>query len=75
MQKESHTNLVKMVNQIAGNVFFKDNHDEAIDKVATHMRKFWAPSMRDELFEYEARDGHGLSDIAREAVRKLRRDS
>ena len=72
MQKESYTNLVKMINQIAGNVFFKDNHEQAVDKVATHVQKFWAPSMREDLYAYEANDGAGLSEIAREAVQKLR---
>jgi formate dehydrogenase subunit delta len=60
--------LVKMVNQIADN--FR-REDDPIERTAAHLRRFWAPSMRRSLVEFESADGTGLNDAARAAVRHL----
>ena len=60
--------LVKMANQIAANLVF---HDDAVDRVCDHLQRFWAPSMRLRINEYEAAGGEGLDPVARAAVRKL----
>lgn len=60
--------LVKMANQIAANLVF---HDDAVDRVSDHLQRFWAPSMRNRIGEYEAAGGDGLDPVARAAVRKL----
>jgi hypothetical protein len=40
--------LVKMANQIADNFGF---HDDTVARTADHLRRFWAPSMRDKLVD------------------------
>jgi formate dehydrogenase subunit delta len=60
--------LVKMANQIADNFGF---HDDAVERTADHLRRFWAPSMRDKLADFEAAGGDGLNEAARGAVRRL----
>ena len=60
--------LVKMANQIADNFSW---HDDAIERTAEHLRRFWAPSMRDKLGDFEAAGGKGLNEAARAAVRRL----
>jgi formate dehydrogenase subunit delta len=60
--------LVRMANQIADNFNF---HDDAIERTLDHLRRFWAPSMRDRLVDFEAAGGAGLNEAARAAVRRL----
>jgi len=50
-QPMEHQQLIKMANQIAS--FFEAYPDkkEAIDGVANHIQKFWAPKMRNLLKE------------------------
>lgn len=55
MQEVEH--LVKMANQIADNFSF---HDDTADRIADHLQRFWAPSMRRMLFEFNRQDGKGL---------------
>ena len=62
--------LVKMANQIADNFGF---HDDTVARTADHLRRFWAPSMRDKLVDFEAAGGAGLNEAARAAVRSLAR--
>lgn len=39
-------NLVRMANQIGSFFESMPDHAEALEGIATHIRKFWAPSMR-----------------------------
>jgi formate dehydrogenase subunit delta len=61
-------NLVKMANQIADNLVFQD---DAVERTADHLRRFWAPSMRQQLLDYSAAGGDGLKPAARAAVQRL----
>lgn len=62
--------IVRMTNQIVD--FFKAYpHDVAVKETATHIRSFWDPRMRSQLFELLAGGGQGLSEIALEAARIL----
>jgi formate dehydrogenase subunit delta len=64
----NHDNLVKMANQIG--TFFEAMPDraEALDGIATHVRKFWAPRMREQMqAHYLATGGAGLKAIVIEA--------
>jgi len=67
-------NLVKMANQIGD--FFASFPDraEALDGIASHIRKFWAPRMREQLLAHVDAAGAaaGLSPIVSEAVRTHR---
>jgi len=60
--------LVKMANQIAENLVF---HDDAVDRVADHLQRFWAPSMRQKIAEKEAAGDSGLNPVARAAVQRM----
>ncbi|HEX4986788.1 MAG TPA: formate dehydrogenase subunit delta [Burkholderiales bacterium] len=64
--------LVRMANDI-GN-FFKSEPDHAlaVAGVANHLRRFWDPRMRREIVAHLDGGGEGLSELAREAVSKLR---
>ena len=52
-------NLIKMANQIGD--FFASFPDraEALDGVATHIKKFWEPRMRRALLEHLDSAGYG----------------
>jgi len=61
--------LVSMANDIAANLSFQADADE---RIADHIKRFWAPRMRNLLLEYAANDGRGLSDALLPALEKLR---
>ncbi|MDT9001790.1 formate dehydrogenase subunit delta [Paucibacter sp. APW11] len=69
--------LVRMANQIG--TFFQamPDHAEAVDGIATHIKKFWDPRMRRELLG--AIDGGdaaaaGLLPLVREALQSMSND-
>ena len=62
--------MVHMANQIA-EFFAPYPHDEAVDGVTDHFKKFWEPRMRKQIIEYVAKGGSGLHDLALEAVKRL----
>ena len=63
--------LVAMANDIAN--FFGSDPDPAAaaEQVATHLKKFWEPRMREEIRRYVTAGGEGMSSIAIQAVKKL----
>ena len=64
--------LVRMANDI-GNFFKAEpEHAQAVEGVATHMKRFWDPRMRKEIVAHLDGGGDGLSELAKEAVGKLR---
>ncbi len=60
--------LVKMANQIADNFSF---YEDAVDRLADHLRRFWAPSMRQKLIELLEAGGEGLKPDVIAAVQRL----
>jgi formate dehydrogenase subunit delta len=59
--------LIKMANQIAA--FFDGegghNPEEAAKLMATHLRRYWEPRMRQQMIEYYRNNGgEGLDDLA-----------
>jgi formate dehydrogenase subunit delta len=66
--------LIEMVNQIAEFFDSMPDHEEAIDGVADHVRKFWAPRMRSALLDVldEPETIAALEPFALEALRKHR---
>jgi len=67
----NHDHLVTMANQIGE--FFQAMPDraEAMEGIATHIRRFWAPRMRTQLGEHLAQaDGAGLLPIVKEALQR-----
>lgn len=63
--------LLRMANQIASNAHHKP-HDAAVAMVESHLRDFWAPSMRLHLTEWMDAGGEGLDAVAAEALEHLR---
>lgn len=62
--------LVRMANQIAE--FFRPySEEEAIEGVATHLRNFWEPRMRDGLITAYHRDPSGFEPAVAAAIEKL----
>ncbi len=70
MSDQQLQNLIKMVNQIAVNQH--GDESQAAQRVATHLQKFWARSMKAQIIAYLDDDGTELSPIAREAIVCLR---
>ncbi|MDX1460734.1 MAG: formate dehydrogenase subunit delta [Xanthomonadales bacterium] len=46
--------LCEMANQIAANFSF---HDDQVERIADHIQRFWAPSMRRKLAAHIDQDG------------------
>ena len=62
--------MVHMVNQIT--LFFQAYpHDEAVAGVANHIKLFWEPRMKRQLFDYAEAGGEGLLPLSLEAVQNL----
>jgi formate dehydrogenase subunit delta len=57
--------LRKMANQISVNFSF---HDDQSAKVADHITRFWAPSMRKLFWNYIESGGQGVDDAVRTAM-------
>ena len=66
--------IVRMANQIS-DFFQAYPHEEAVKETAGHMRNFWDPRMRAQLFTHLSSGGEGLSDIALAAARLLEEES
>jgi formate dehydrogenase subunit delta len=66
-------NLVHMANRIGDFFAAMPERADALDGVATHIRKFWEPRMRRQILEHlDAAQGAGLSDLVREALQANR---
>jgi formate dehydrogenase subunit delta len=62
-------NLVEMANRIGEFFAAQPGRAEALDGIATHLCKFWAPRMRRQLLELIDRgEAEGLSELVREAL-------
>jgi formate dehydrogenase subunit delta len=64
--------MVHMANQIAG-FFAAYPREQAIEGIADHLKKFWEPRMRKELFDYVDKGGAGLEELVLASVKKLPR--
>ena len=68
-------NLVTMANQIG--TFFSSYPDQAEGRteIAKHLQRYWAPSMRKQLYAHVDLDaGDGLTPIVLDAIQEHRRD-
>jgi formate dehydrogenase subunit delta len=78
-QDQSHPHdpdqtLVRLANRIGDFFVAFPDRDEAIEGVASHIRKFWEPRMRRQLYAYldGPRAGSGLSELVLAAVASRR---
>ncbi len=60
--------LVDMANDIARNL---SAYPDAAERTADHLRRFWAPALRERITAHVASGGRGLSDTALAAVKAL----
>jgi formate dehydrogenase subunit delta len=63
--------LVYMANQI-GKFFVSQGDKGAVDGIATHIRKFWEPRMRNAILAHLDAGGAGLDPKVRAAIETLR---
>lgn len=71
MSDEQVQHLVRMINQISANNLHHDSDEAAAEAVASHLRKFWARSMKQQIIQYAEDDGTALSPVSRLAVSQL----
>lgn len=65
--------LVRMANQIAD--FFRSQPEEAaVAGAAEHIRSFWNPVMRRQIYAHLDAGGAGLNPLALQALERLRAD-
>ena len=64
--------MVHMANQLA-HFFAAYPHEQAVEGVADHLKKFWEPRMRKDIEAYVATGGEGLDALVIEAVKKLQK--
>ena len=68
-----HDNLIRMANRIGDFFQAMPDHQEAKDGITLHIRKFWEPRMRRQLYEVvDRQSGAGLSALVLEAVKDQR---
>ena len=71
MSSSPEQRLVYMANQI-GKFFQSQGHDKAVPGVADHIRKFWDPRMRKQIYAHLAAGGAGLDPDVRKALESLK---
>ena len=65
--------LIRMANDIS-NFFRSQGEEKAIAGIANHVRLFWEPRMKKQIFEVLDKGGEGLSPLALQALQKLKTD-
>jgi formate dehydrogenase subunit delta len=60
-----------MANQI-GKFFVSQGDKVAVEGIATHIRKFWEPRMRNSIFAHLDAGGAGLDPTVKVALESLR---
>lgn len=63
--------LVTMANEIAAFFAAEADREAAAEQIANHLRRFWAPKMREEIGHHLGAGGAGLSDLAKAGVTRL----
>lgn len=72
MSRSQLDTLIHMANQIAIN---NAHYGDAVDRIHTHLKKFWARSMKRQIVDYLQCDGSALSPLARQAIERLAAES
>jgi formate dehydrogenase subunit delta len=62
--------LLRMSQQIAANMRAFP-HDDAVARIAAHLKSFWTPTMLAELRERAAHDPQSVDPVVREALARL----
>jgi formate dehydrogenase subunit delta len=65
--------LIRMANDIGDFFAAESDRQVAVDGIAQHIRRFWAPRMRRAIYAHLAAGGAGLGDLAHAAIAQLAR--
>jgi len=69
----NNDNLIRMVNRIGAFFAAMPDRDEAMRDLAQHVRRFWAPRMRQQLFEHlDTKQGEGVDALVIAALQQHR---
>jgi formate dehydrogenase subunit delta len=69
----NNDNLIRMVNRIGAFFAAMPDREAAMSDIAQHVRRFWEPRMRRQLFEHlDLRQGEGVDELVAEALRRHR---
>jgi formate dehydrogenase subunit delta len=69
----NNDNLIRMVNRIGAFFAAMPDREEAMRDLAQHVRRFWEPRMRRQLFEHlEVRHGEGVDKLVVTALQRHR---
>ena len=69
----NNENLIRMVNRIGAFFAAMPNREEAMSDIALHVRRFWEPRMRRQLFEHlDQHQGEGIDEIVIGALQRHR---
>lgn len=73
MSQHNNDNLVKMANQIGTFFASMPDHEEGLEGLASHLKKFWDPRMRKALLaKIDAKEIDDIDDIVLSAIQKYR---
>jgi formate dehydrogenase subunit delta len=70
-----HEHLIKMANDISAFFASDPDHASAVKGMADHLTKFWEPRMRKAIIAHLNEGGEGLSDLAKDAVKQLAKNT
>ena len=69
----NNDNLIRMVNRIGAFFAAMPDRDEAMRDLAQHVRRCWAPRMRQQLFEHlDTTQGEGVDALVIAALKQHR---
>jgi formate dehydrogenase subunit delta len=71
MSHDPSAKLVMMANQI-GKFFASQREEIRVPGIAEHIKKFWEPRMRNQIFAHLDAGGAGLDPVVRMALETLR---
>jgi len=64
--------LIQMINQIADNIAIGESDDVAATKLDDHIKRFWARSMKQQIFKYAETNCVDLKPMAKKALALLK---
>jgi formate dehydrogenase subunit delta len=71
MSHDPSAKLVMMANQI-GKFFASQREEIRVPGIAEHIKKFWEPRMRNQIFAHLDAGGAGLDPVVKMALETLR---
>ena len=71
MSDNPSSNIVSMANQIAINLAYGKTDNQCVIDITSHIQRFWAPSMRQQLISAVEQGEHEIHELVLIAVTKL----